>query len=452
MNIRKIYLENFKCFNEISVETSKITLLTGANSSGKSSLMYGVLGAIQSREFPFQFSPNGKYVRMGDFGEIIHQHKQDTDIKIDYEIESFEGIITIKTQWIANKQRNLPELKRLEVNSDYYSIIIEKIKKYDLKFQYFQEKDSNKGIRTPELIKKLMTSIDSILIEFNKVGENDKSKESEKLFKNYSNVKNNIHFKFNTLEDLENTIKTKGNFYLDNIITSLKRTFTSYDDKLNYISSFRLYPERTYYETSKFDLKVGKFGENYEDQIIAWETQKSPKYKELLKIMNNLGLFYEIKTRRLDGGRYEILIRNKSNGIWSSISDVGFGISQFLPIIVADIQLGKGSTLFIAQPEIHLHPSVQAQFADYIIERITKDNKRYIIETHSEYLINRLRLAIAEEKIDENVIQTYYIENDGGKSIKYDLKFLKNGQIQNAPNGFFETYMLDVMNIAISAK
>lgn len=450
MNIEKIHLENFKCFDSISIETSKITLLTGANSSGKSSLMYGILGAIQSREFPFQFSPNGKYIRMGDYGEIVQGHNVEKDIKIDYSIRTRDGLINFETLWSTNKQRNLPELKQLSVISDFYSIRIEKIRKYDLKFNYSQEDDKSFRSRSPELVKKLLISLDSILGE---IGKSDNNlKESDKFIKKYSMAKSTIHFKFEKLEDLELEIKKNGNFYLDNILTNIKKIFLTYDDNLNYISSFRLYPERTYYETSKVDLKVGKFGENYEDQIIAWETQKSPKYKELLSIMNNLGLFSEIKTRRIVGGRYEILIRNKKNGVWSSISDVGFGISQFLPIIVADLQLGKGSTLFIAQPEIHLHPSIQAQFAEYIIDKIKKDNKRYIIETHSEYLINRLRLAIAEENIEEQDIKTYFIENDGNKAIKHNIDLLKNGQILNAPISFFETYMLDVMNIAIAAK
>ena len=124
----------------------------------------------------------------------------------------------------------------------------------------------------------------------------------------------------------------------------------------------------------------------------------------------------------------------------------------FLPIIVADLQLGKKSTLFIAQPEIHLHPKIQAQFADYIIKQIKESDKRYMIETHSEYLINRIRLAITEEKMNESQVRTYYIENNGQKTKKYNLEFLKNGQIKGAPKGFFDTYMLDVMNIAISAN
>jgi len=65
MRINKVSIENFKCFKGVDIELGKLTLLTGANSSGKSSILYSILGVLQSGEFPFQFSPNGKYVNMG---------------------------------------------------------------------------------------------------------------------------------------------------------------------------------------------------------------------------------------------------------------------------------------------------------------------------------------------------------------------------------------------------
>jgi len=444
--IKKINIENFKCYEKIEFETSKITFITGANSSGKSSLLYSILGAIQSREFPFQFSPNGKYIKMGDFEEIVHNHDKAKLIKLEFESDEFENgnreIIT--TYWKNDKVSNLPVLESLYSKTNYYSLEIEKIRKYNLKFQYFQEKDPNSEARSPEMVKKIMDLVNSSFIN----EENSK----DKIIANFNKINTTISYKFTDFNELEKFIQKEENYYLHQFIRSISRVFTNFDDNLNYISSFRLYPERTYYETSKIDLKIGKFGENYEDQIIAWETKKSSEYKELVTILKDLGLLYEIKSKRLDGGRFEILIKTKKNGIWSSLSDVGFGISQFLPIIVSDLQLGTNSTLFIAQPEIHLHPKIQAQFGDYIIGRILKGNKKYIIETHSEYLLNRIRLAIAKKTIEEKDIKTYFIDNNGTKAKHYDLEFLKNGQIKNAPKSFFDTYMIDVMNIAIEAE
>lgn len=440
--INKVNIENFKCYEKIEFDTSKLTLITGANSSGKSSLLYSILGAIQSREFPFQFSPNGKYTKMGDFEEIVHNHDKSKLIKLEFEDDEENKKVT--TYWSNDKIRNLPILEKLFAESDVFSLEIEKVRKYNLKFEYFIEKDPNSYARSPEMIKKIMEIVESSIKTENK-GE-------EKIKKKFEKIKTKIEFRFSDFNELDEILKDEQYYYLSSFKSSISSMFNRFDDNINYISSFRLYPERTYYETSKKDLKVGKFGENYEDQIIAWETKKSPEYKELISILKDLGLLHEIKSKRLDGGRFEILIRTKANGVWSSLSDVGFGISQFLPIIVADLQIGKRSTLFIAQPEIHLHPKVQAQFGDYLVNRITKENKRYIIETHSEYLINRLRLAIAKQDISEGDVKTYYIDNNGIKAKHYNLRLLKNGQIKNAPKSFFETYMLDVMNIAIEAE
>ncbi|MGV0751412.1 DUF3696 domain-containing protein [Empedobacter brevis] len=453
MNINKIKLKNFKCYNNVEVELSQITLLTGANSSGKSSLLYSLLGTIQSREFPFQFSPNGKYVNMGDFTEIVHNHEKESIISIEFEYISDDDLIkTITTNWRIDKLRDLPILDSLEASSKFYKLQIDKVRKFNLTFEYIRENDPQKDLRSPEILSKIMESIDKIFMDFKEDKENNTEKKGISLIKKYGNVKDKIEFKFSNINELEKSIRQEGNYFLENIIKEITKFFNEYDDKINYISSFRLFPERTYYETSKFDLKVGKFGENYEDQIITWETTKHRNYKKLCDILKELGLLDEIKSKRLSGGRYEILVKNKKNGIWSTITDVGFGISQFLPIIVADLQLGNHSTLYIAQPEIHLHPKVQAQFADYIVNRVVNDNKKYVIETHSEYLLNRLRLAICEERISEKAISTNYIENNGQIAKHYKLNLLKNGQIVNAPESFFDTYMIDVMNIAINAK
>lgn len=168
--------------------------------------------------------------------------------------------------------------------------------------------------------------------------------------------------------------------------------------------------------------------------------------------MKYLNLIDDIKIQRFGGGRFEVLVKVKQNSVYAALSDVGFGISQFLPIIVADIQLGDSSSLIVAQPEIHLHPSVQAKFGDYLVNQISVNDKSYIIETHSEYIINRIRLAITKGEIDENDVSVFYLENDGVVSKNYEIYLKKNGQIDNAPDGFFETYMMDVMEIALNAE
>jgi predicted ATPase len=146
------------------------------------------------------------------------------------------------------------------------------------------------------------------------------------------------------------------------------------------------------------------------------------------------------------------MVKVNKGSVPASLNDVGFGISQFLPIVVADLQLGEESTLFVAQPEIHLHPSVQAEFGNYMVNQINEHKKNYIIETHSEYLLNRVRLAIVKGEIPRDEVKVYYLQNDGEETTIHPMEFTTDGRILNAPEDFFKTYQIDVMNIAVSAN
>ncbi len=145
------------------------------------------------------------------------------------------------------------------------------------------------------------------------------------------------------------------------------------------------------------------------------------------------------------------------------LTDVGFGVSKILPILVADLQLDsetsffynqkidKRSLLVLSEPEIDLHPSVQADFADYLVKQTKENQKQYIVETHSEYIINRLRLLIARGTLKEEDVKLYFFENDGIESKTFPVKLHKDGQITNAPDSFFETYTIDIMEIALNS-
>jgi predicted ATPase len=147
-------------------------------------------------------------------------------------------------------------------------------------------------------------------------------------------------------------------------------------------------------------------------------------------------------------------LKIKQNNLDLDITDVGFGISQLLPVIIQGFLSADDSTTIIEQPEIHLHPKIQAELADLFIDIIKNSGKekKLIIETHSEYLLKRLRRRISEGKISPNDVsiclfhphsetKPAYIENleiakkgffewpldfYGGELLKDTTEFLKN--------------------------
>jgi predicted ATPase len=457
MDLTKITIENFKCFkSKTEIELGKLTLLTGANSSGKSSIIYSVLGAIQSGEFPFQFSTNGKYVNMGDFSEIVYNHNKRAEIKLGFTFAN-GAIHQIETVWKEDLSNNLPKLTGLKALSDYFELSIKySKKKYIVDFKYNPENDPQNKLMSPDIYRKFLSNMTDLLdnakpkkSKENKVENNDK--EFSKLFDEMTKSQDVKGLEIEELSFGKNILFNDGNLKLQQIFDTISKLFNSYDRNLNFISSFRLHPDRGYLETSKADLKISNDGKGYLDQIMSWETKKSKKLFDLIKILKKLNLLEELQPKRTEGGKFDLLVKTKKDGIFTSLYDVGFGISQFLPIVVSDLQLPKSSTMYIAQPEIHLHPSIQSSFGDYLIEQVKTQSKNYVIETHSEYLLNKIRLGIVKGEINESDVKIIFVDNHLSETTTHKISFNKLGQILNAPDNFFKTYMMDTMEIAINA-
>lgn len=428
MFINKLGLKNFKCFKEVEVDFSKITLLTGENSSGKSSLIYGLLAPFQSEGFPLYLFPNGNYVNMGDFEEISFKNSKNNQIGIHISINTYPSVnsprFDLSTVWILDPINQLPKLYHSKVylisqnahgESSVWNKTLE-INFYEDSYQCnFYEEDKL------EIVKNL--KIDDLDEIYNKYYPDTGS------LKDISKVSNTIlHWTEQVMYDIKfNTV-------------------------LNFIGSHRLYPERTYYQKTKSSHQISTSGEGFIDQILEWQEKKHDEFYILTAILKKLKLLYDVKPHKIGGGRFDLQVKVKQTSSWASLADVGFGVSQLLPIIVADLQLTNYSTMIIAQPETHLHPSIQAEFGTYLVNQVNGLKKQYIVETHSEYLINRLRLSIVKGEIEPEDVAVYYFENTAKEgSIAHRIEFSKQGQILNAPQGFFDTYMMDTMNIALNA-
>ena len=449
MYITRLSAKKFKCFDSIDIELPKLTLFTGANSSGKSSLLHALLVPFQSHGFPLYLSPNGKYVNMGDFYSMAHCNRRREIIHLDFTIQTEKSdVLEFKTSWMLDPTSSLPQLKDLHARGNFLNISIQKISD---RSGYIAHLQHAKGLSKQDefkFSKQVVTYvIDSIEKHQPKELEHKKPKKTlydvqQRLFA-LTNIRGR---RFPDIEQLQTQLRSMM------FVPRLFAAFSTLDNRFNFISSFRLEPERTYYQRAKADRKIGRSGENHIEQIFEWERRRAPEFSALQNSLKNLGLISGLRTHPIKGGRLEVTVKADRGGIWASLTDVGFGISQFLPIAVADFQLPEGSTLAVAQPEIHLHPKLQAALGNYLVERVQKHNRRYILETHSEYLLNRIRLLIVKGDIEPSEIGIYYFQCSGCKTRVYRVTFTKSGKIEGAPQDFFDTYMMDVMDIAMKAK
>lgn len=172
--------------------------------------------------------------------------------------------------------------------------------------------------------------------------------------------------------------------------------FQKYIRDIIHVPGLRGNPERTYPVTAIGEQFPGTF-ENYVASVINnWQITKSSKLKDLARYLKILGLTGKVDTKQINDTQVEIRVarlpcnfnpKTKSTEM-VSIADVGFGVSQTLPALVALLVAEPEQLVYLEQPEIHLHPRAQAALADILIESANR-GVRVVIETHSDLILKQ---------------------------------------------------------------
>lgn len=150
------------------------------------------------------------------------------------------------------------------------------------------------------------------------------------------------------------------------------------------------------------------------------------------------GLFRSIEVKRLgkeESSPFQILI--KIAGPAFNLVDVGYGVSQVLPIVVDLLQSKKGSMFLLQQPEVHLHPRAQAELGSLMCQLVRSEGKSFVVETHSDYLLDRVRMDVRDRKgIRSGDVVILYFERKGGQVEISDLRLDDAGNIVEPPAGY----------------
>jgi len=158
---------------------------------------------------------------------------------------------------------------------------------------------------------------------------------------------------------------------------------------------------------------------------------------------NYLGLGDHINV--LDLGKQGRGIELRVNGVHRDLTTIGVGASQLLPVLVAGLTVPVGSIVMIEQPELHLHPKVQSRLADFFL--YARPGVKFLIETHSEYLITRIRRRVAEGKVVPAIVRVMFAEQHQGATSVRTLGMSEFGDFEVWPDGFFDAQDDDSLEI-----
>jgi predicted ATPase len=231
---------------------------------------------------------------------------------------------------------------------------------------------------------------------------------------------------------------------------------------LYYVGPLRDYPSRLYVWSGETPEHVGVKGEKTIEAILAGQertfTVKPGERKRTLPELvaarlRAMGLIRDFQVVPLAKHRkeYEVLVKTGPHMPAVKLTDVGFGVSQILPVIVECLYVPAHSVVIFEQPEIHLHPRVQAELADLFVDAIrARENGQprhcqFIIESHSEHFLRRLQRRVAEEEISPDDTALYFVHTERDHARLEALDVDRFGNIRNWPQSFFGDEMEDLV-------
>lgn len=500
-------LSNFKGFQKLEqINLKPLTVICGANNSGKSSIIQSLLlmkqSTINRRIAPFETENalilDDKEAHLGDWAEVISKH--DTEKKLSWNWK-LSGEVEVEIEVAIDNQLQVSNFKFRDTNSAFsfelaktkhpkYNLILTGIALPDLLLTWIYDGQLANSFdlkRTKTFTQIVIDEVQftDIIVEFNSLFPHtvmgDFATQSYDVLNRVRKKLKPRGKKPKYLEFLDQTLlelkfdryrkKNQGNVYTFNPNKRVELTIPSYIFAIQslikfwlsfrYIGPLRDAPKRFYLFEEIGKINIGAKGE-YTPLVLAMEQNKPipPYYRSIYE-----GKIIKEYERRASDKMVDALnwwlafmnlpqlmptpalkrninqIKLDSAGIEVYLPDVGFGVSQILPVLIECLRTKPGETVILEQPEIHLHPSLQSKLGDFLL-CMARAGKKIVVETHSEHLIKRLYLRVAQEESNKtrNILNTIFVSFDEQQhsSVTQQIVINEYGEIENWPVGFFD--------------
>jgi predicted ATPase len=427
--LTRLRMSNFKAWANADIPLGQITGLFGTNSSGKSSILQFLLLLKQTKDAAdrgISLAMNGAYVTLGSYRDFIHNHdeqrkldwglfwKEPEDLVIIDPLKKRSDVFArsneLEIRSVVGATRGAPRAERLEyrLGPDHRFRLQPKPSEptaFDLKadggFEF--KRALGRAWQLPGPVKAYGLP-DQALTYFQNSG------------------------------------------FLSQFVSS----FEAQMDRTFYLGPLREPPKRDYVWSRSRPSDVGARGQFAIEAIIAAteageKRNLAPKahlkpFQEMIAYwLQEMGLVqaFTVEEIKEGSGIYQAKVRVRSGAPEVLLTEVGFGVSQILPVLTLLYYVEEGSTVLMEQPEIHLHPLAQAGLADVMISVARRRNIQIIVESHSEHFLLRLQRRLAEEEVEADDIRLYFCDVDGPTTRLAPLQINNAGIISNWPKHFF---------------
>lgn len=400
-NLRAISVVGYKSLvNKQRIEIRPLTILAGANSGGKSSIMQPILLLKQTLDAPYDPGSlllGGPNVRLTSADQLL-------SIKSKSKVKEFSIGFQIGDREVELCFRQVSG-KGLEIYSNTVT---------DGKTETVISMDTDlTGIKDQLLFKKFGGHLPK------------KMQEEAKL-----KVVRDRFFLVVELLDIGIPVLHPG------------EELAAMISGLIHVPGLRGNPERNYKTTAVGDTFPGTFEYYVASVINQWQSSNDDRLSQLGMHLEHLGLTWKVQAKQRDETQVELKVgrlpRSLRGGAQDlvSIADVGFGVSQTLPVLVALLAAKPGQLVYIEQPEIHLHPRAQRALATIFAEA-AKRGVIVIVETHSALLLRGIQTLVAKDELLPGLIKLHWFQRDPSGATKITSADLDNaGAFGDWPEDF----------------
>jgi predicted ATPase len=425
-------VDNFRGFTDALFPIAPVSFLVGENSTGKSSIL-SLIQLLGSFRFWTRLSFRTEETTLGGFSDIVSANAKNRDY---FRI----GVITAAGQMKARTRVSRPEREDLFTTTFLMTFV------------------SNKGV--PEL-RYYSVCNQGRIIHFHFLDEKVRYRIDPKTYPEPATLEvarkvadgmlsvhrsgQRVPFKVLDTKHVNRTTDLVFNAYI--FVQALSKQEKLPDDfdiqpfprgaGTYFLAPIRSRAKRTYDEPTKDYSSEGDHVP-YLIQELLEHKKKRDRFSRLLETAGrDTGLFRSIEPRSYGRGanapfELDVVLENKP----INILNVGYGVSQSMPIIVESINQRQGSWFVIQQPEVHLHPKAQAGIGGLLFALASTEHKKFLVETHSDYLIDRFRLMYRDAKHTPSS-QILFFERKEGFNTATSIPIGSDGSLPDAqPDGY----------------
>jgi predicted ATPase len=433
----KIGIDRFRCFNHVkALDIRPLTLLVGENSTGKSSFLAGLRFVNELFERGANASLNKDPYSLGSFKDIAHFRGGKAGRADDF-------AFSISTPISLRRPRGPDGARGRDVD-------------IELIFREVESQPSISSINfTCGEYRAEIVVRDTVTISYQVPGMNQPHSVADEVWgpvaRDTSNI-NAIGFLLNDLPYMlvsQEVRRSPGAAQLQEQAINefreiLRATVSSFPRLVFAGAPVRTKPARTY---DNIEAIPSPEGSHIPYLLARLKAFRPTDWERLRDSLNDFGtasgLFSDIDVKKFGPSRaapFQIAV--KIAGPASNLVDVGYGVSQALPVIVETLQASRGSLFLLQQPEVHLHPKAQAALGSYLGTIAKQRGLTIVVETHSDFLIDRVRMDVRDDKgMDPNSVCILFFERTGLDVTVHQLGIDKKGNILKAPPSYRDFFL-----------